>query len=525
MHFLSILFLAMHTVLHWVHTSDVHASLTGFAAIQHHVDSLRQKYGDALIVSDGGDVLQGTPYAYYYNYVDTTRPHLMAETMNRIGYDVQALGNHDIETGHAVYDRFMRQCRAPFVGANIIDERTGQPYVQPYTILERCGARIAVVGMMTPAIPSWLPRTLWSDLRFDDMAESCRHWVQVIKETEHPDLIVGLFHSGWDGGIATPEYRENATRYVAEHVPGFDLILYGHDHHAQTVRIGRTLCTGPASQGTRVCDITIDLTSHEITASTPMPTSVPATTDKTVDEWVARPIGTLTDTLHERDAYFGPNAFIDLIHELQLELSGADISFAAPLSFDGVIPAGPLRVADMFTLYKYENFLYTMRMTGREVKGFLEMSYALWSNQMKGPDDHALLLDSILDNGRRKGLVNYSYNMDAAAGIRYDVDLTRPAGERITIYPPFDETKTYRVAMNSYRGNGGGELMTRGAGIPRDSLASRVLYATDKDLRYYLMQRIIERKTVEPHIISQWRFTPTAWTAEALRRDRKILFP
>ena len=158
------------------------------------------------------------------------------------------------------------------------------------------------------------------------------------------------------------------------------------------------------------------------------------------------------------------------------------------------------------------------------------MSYGLWTNQMKAPNDHILLLDSILNNGRRQGLKNLSYNMDSAAGILYTVDVSKPEGQRIIIESmadgtPFDMDRDYKVAVNSYRGNGGGELITRGAGIPHAELKGRILNSTDKDLRYYLMQRIIKQKTVTPHRLNHWRFIPDEWAPAALARDRKILFP
>jgi len=473
--------------------------------------------------------------------------------MNEMGYVAGALGNHDIETGHAVYDRWMKQCNFPIVGANIIDTQTGLPYVKPYVIIEREGVKIAILGMLTPGIPYWLPEVLWSGLRFEEMVGSARKWVNIIQEKEHPDLLVGVFHCGYEGGIVTPEYQENAVRLVAEGVPGFDLICYGHDHEAKVRRLlnpqGDTCVTmGPTSLGARVAEADITLTlkrgkvvKKHITAKTPImnasqtPEALAfeqrfSKEGQLVSNWVDSPIGSISKTIREREAYFGPCEFIDLIHQMQLDLTGADISFAAPLSFDARLDEGELRVSDMFALYKYENFLYKMRMSGREIKGFLEMSYALWTDQMTGPDDHIMLLDSVLDNGRRKGLKNLAYNMDSAAGIRYTVDVSKPEGERITIESmadgtPFEMEKEYTVAINSYRGNGGGELMTRGAGIPHEELASRIVTSTEKDIRYYLIRRVMEQKTLNPVCLNQWRFIPDEWAKKAIARDRLILFP
>ena len=188
-------------------------------------------------------------------------------------------------------------------------------------------------------------------------------------------------------------------------------------------------------------------------------------------------------------------------------------------------------MSDMFNLYKYENLLYTMRLTGREIKGFLEMSYAIWTNRMQSPDDHLLLLND-KDEGFGR-LKNPSFNFDSAAGILYTVlytvDVTKPEGEKITITSladgtPFDLDRTYTVAVNSYRGNGGGDLLTRGAGIPKEELPRRIIFSTDKDLRYYLMKRIEEVGTLDPHPLNHWRFIPDEWVKPAAERDRQLLF-
>lgn len=89
---------------------------------------------------------------------------------------------------------------------------------------------------------------------------------------------------------------------------------------------------------------------------------------------------------------------------------------------------------------------------------------------------------------------------------------------------PFDMNKTYQVAVNSYRGNGGGDLLTKGAGIPKTELAKRIVYSTDKDLRFYLMKRIEEVKVLDPKPLNQWKFIPEDWTVPASKRDYDILF-
>lgn len=552
--------------LYWAHTSDVHGSifsydylrgrntLGGLPSVYSYVNSLWKQHPDQVIFTDGGDVLQGQPIAYYYNFIQTDSPHAIASAMNEMDYDCGTIGNHDIETGHDVYDRWIRECTFPILCANMVDEKTGEPYLPPYKIIERQGLRIAILGMITPGIPNWLPKSLWTGIRFEDMVKCARHWVPIIQETEHPDLLVGLFHSGFDGGMVFPDYRENATAQVACEVPGFDLICFGHDHNPRIQRVlneqtgDSVLCMGTQDAGNRIAQarIKLHIEDGKIVSKSVWGESVQMVGSQTPDaytfealltderqeltRWVKLPIGTVDDSLMERDAFFGPSKFMSMIHDMQLELSGADISFAAPISFDSKIPQGEMTVKDMFSLYKYENFLYTMEMTGQEIKNYLEMDYALWTNQMQSADDHILLLGDGRGPQRWHGLKNLSYNMDSAAGIIYEVDVTKPEGERINILRmangrSFYPDSTYLVAVNSYRGNGGGELMTKGAGIPHEELEKRIVRTTDKDLRYYLMLRIINAGSVHVYNMNNWRFVPEKWAKQALARDRKILFP
>lgn len=544
-----------------VETSDIHGNYFPYDFIERHpwdgsfariyafVQQERATYGDNLLLFDNGDILQGQPAAYYYNFMDTVSTHLAADMMNYMGYNAGNMGNHDVEAGRAVFDRWIRDCRFPVLGANILDTATGAAYLKPYEVFEREGVKIVVLGMITPAIPVWLPETLWKGLSFEDMETTARKWMQIIREKENPDLVVGLFHAGNAARTLTGKYREDASEEVARRIPGFDIVMMGHDHRRYVDKIvnavGDTvLLINPASNGKVVADVEVNLLVEDgkvkrkqiegrLTEVASFGVSEAFTERfapacQAVEDFVSRPIGTFTDSLSTRPAYFGPSAFIDLIHSLQLELTGADVSFAAPLSFDARIHKGEVTISDMFSLYKYENMLYTMQLSGAEIKGFLEKSYADWSNRMQSPDDH-LLLFRPEKPGARPSFLNYSFNFDSAAGIRYTVDVTRPEGEKITILSmadgtPFRLDKQYKVALNSYRGNGGGELLTKGAGIAHDKLKERILTATDKDLRYYLIRFIEEKKVLDPKPLDEWKFVPEAWTRPASLRDSLYLF-
>ncbi len=547
-------------------TSDVHGNFFPYnfitlssgdgslARVATRVRELRDSLGtERVILLDNGDILQGQPTAYYYNFIKSDIPHPTARMLNYLGYDAQTIGNHDVETGHNVYDRYRRDLgKLPLLGANVIDKSIGKPYLTPYTVIDRGGVRVAILGLLTPAIPAWLPETLWEGLEFEDMVESASKWVPYILENEKPDLLVGLFHSGHDSAKMTGEWRENASLLVAEQVPGFDLIFMGHDHTLfnspeKNQVDSKAVILNPANNASYLAEGEIRMVrdkdgriaDKKITGRlTPLNNLKPDSAfmrefepeRREILDFVSKKIGTSTGDFSVRDAYFGPSAFMELLHDLQLEISGAEISLAAPLSFDAVIRKGDLHMSDMFTLYKYENMLYTIAMTGRELKDYLEMSYSLWTDVMENPSDNLLLFSGgKAAKGDYAKLLNPSYNFDSAAGINYTVDVTKPRGEKITIHSmadgtPFDFDKTYKVAVNSYRGNGGGDLLTKGAGIPHDELKSRILSSTDKDLRFYLIKEIEKRGEISPVVTPNWRFVPEEYVEPAAKRDRKVLF-
>lgn len=506
---------------------------------------------DGVVLLDNGDILQGQPSAYFYNFVDTTARHVCADVLNFMGYDAATVGNHDVETGHAVYDRWAAQCCFPVLGANVRRASDGSPYWPPYVIIERRGVRIAVFGMVTPAIPQWLPRNLWSGLRFDDMVATARRYMPEMRR--RADLVVGLFHSGVGLEADSTCGAEDASLRVAREVPGFDAVFCGHDHRRADLRVtcGPTgdsvpvlnpaagaeavaradfLLTydGGRMVGKRVRGsiVAIDSLSPDtafMARFAPQADSVCAFTSQVVGRSASR--------LDTRPAFFGASAFVDFIHELQLAISGAQISMAAPLSFEAEIPAGDIRVRDLFNLYKYENQLYVLALTGREIKDYLEYSYARWTAQMATEDDPLLLFredaDSLAEGWQR--LRHPSYDFDSAAGLLYTVDVTKPAGQKVTIQSladgsPFSMEATYRVAVNSYRGNGGGGHLTEGAGIAAAELPQRIVWSTDKDLRFYLMETIRRYGNIAPRALGQWKFVPESWAGQAAWRDAQRLF-
>jgi len=539
----------------FIEKKEIDVSLAGVLSYARKV----REENKAVILLDDGDNLQGQPAVYYSNFIDTVSPHINAEAMNYMGYDAGTVGNHDIEAGHSVYDRLAGEYEFPLLAANAVNAETGKPYFKPYKIIEKDGIKIAVLGLITTGIPGWLPPELYSGIEFRDLYETAMQYMPEILSNK-PDLVIGLFHTGWDepdnNGKEGSHNEQNGAYKIAHDVPGFDMVLCGHNHNVINKKIVNTegdsvlIIEGGSraekigradvlfSKDKRTGHLRKQITGKLIDVKNYRPD--PGFMKKFEGQknrllgYVNRKIAVSEATISTRESYFGSSPFVDMIHSIQLAITGADISFAAPLSFDVSIPAGPVTVGDMFKLYRFENLLYTMKMSGSEIKKYLEFSYADWLNTMKGPGDH--LLKFRLDNmGRpviRKGeawLRNQPYNFDSAVGIDYTVDVSRKEGNRIVISSfsdgkPFEPDRIYSVAINSYRGNGGGGHLTAGAGIPSEELPKRLVRSTEKDLRYYILKDLEEKGTVHPFAYNNWKIIPEKWVNKAKPVDYALLF-
>ncbi|MBK7105162.1 MAG: bifunctional metallophosphatase/5'-nucleotidase [Ignavibacteriae bacterium] len=562
-----------------VETSDIHGAIYPFnftenkksnnsmAQIFSYIKSERENKNQQLILLDNGDILQGDPSVYYYNFVKTDTTHLLANVMNYMKYDAGTVGNHDIEAGHSVYDNFKSELNFPWLAANAINTETNEPYFPPYKILnfkseENKEIKIAILGLITPGIPNWLPKNIWSGIEFEDMIITAKKWIPIIKGKENPDLVIGLFHAGvdftYDNQTAETPRNENASQLIVEQVPGFDIVFVGHDHHEWNFKVKNSagdsvLILGPSARSNSFCEANILLSfdkqskkwkkniSGKILNSSDFEADKNFMNNfsnefKIVKDFVSREIGTFTKTVSAKNSVFGNSVFVDLIHKIQLELTNADISFTAPLSIYSQIDSGKVYVKDMFDLYRYENLLYTMELTGKEIKDYLEYSYGIWFNTMKDKNDNLLMFEKD-ENGKlifskrnnSAELKNRYYNFDSAEGIEYVVDVSKIPGDRITIKSfsnenNFDLTKKYKVAINSYRGNGGGGHLVNGAKIPKDELSDRVINSTEKDLRFYMMTWIENQKIINPVENKNWKIIPEDWAQLAKKKDYNLLY-
>ncbi len=517
-----------------------------------YVDSIRVADGaENVILLDAGDCIQGDNAAYYYNFVDTEAKHLYARMVEYMGYDAVVVGNHDIEAGHPVYDRLVETMEVPLLAANAIRTDNGEPYFQEYVTVKRHGLNITIIGFTNPNIKSWLSQPLWEGMTFESLIPTfAQEVVDRVKAKEKSDVVIVAVHAGTGSGDGTVLESQGMDLYKS--LRGVDFVICSHDHR-QVVHENDDICLINAGNHCYTLGygtITLKVEDGKVVDKKLSAELMPLDKNNIDKEMAAefRPeyeavkaftlkeVGELKTDLRTRDAYVGMSDYLNLIHTLCLNATGADLSFAAPLTFNGEVKAGTVLYNDLFTIYPFENQLVVVKMSGKEIKNYLENSYDNWVNTVDSADDHVLKIANRTDSrtgNKRWSFEGMTYNLDSAAGIVYDVDVTKPYGQRVIIHSfadgsAFDEATEYEVAMTSYRASGGGGLM-KSVGIDTEKIDERI---TDyyPEIRNILYDYLTEYGEIDPvkvgdkSVIGEWKFVPESKVKKAIERDMKLLF-
>ncbi len=563
--------------LHLLTTNDVHGTWfdstytdgnqkKSLMVISQVVNRFRDSVGaENVILIDAGDCLQGDNAPYYFNYVDTVSPHLFPRLLEYMKYDAVAVGNHDIETGHDVFDRVAAQMAEkgiPFLGGNAIKdncpiseedgEKTGYSfedrYFPVYKIVERGGLKVAILGYSNPNMKAWLDESVFSGIHFVSLIPLVQQDVDKVIQKEKPQVVIVAIHSGTGDGKGSS--YESQGLDLLNSLRGVDFVVCSHDHRPYTAQTDSICLINSGSHSKNVGHGQINLKIKKGKVVEKKVTSENIESDlKDVDtvmrnmfrpeflkvrEFTLTEVGTLDKDMATRDSYRGMSFYMNLIHTVGLASSGADISIAAPLTYNKTIKAGSLVYNDLFTIYPFENQMFVITMSGRELKDYLEASYDKWI--MADSTGHLLkiqLREDPRNNQEVWSFVNRSYNFDSAAGIYYSVDITMPRGERVKILSmadgtPFDMDKTYKVAMTSYRASGGGGLLDE-IGIETDRIDERIVakYPEYRDVIYRYLQKhktIKADEVSDRNIIGGWEFIPRLKARKLLDQDMNLLF-
>ncbi len=540
-------------------TNDVHgkyfdslyngaANATSLANVAAYFKEQEQLLGEEGIIRiDVGDFLQGDNAAYWSNYVDTVSSgkHLAVRLFEYLKYDAIVVGNHDIETGHEVYDRINREFRYGYLGANVVNESDSLQYFVPYRIIEKSELRVAVIGFENPNIKSWLGENLWKGVDFLDIKSVAQKWVDYVNSKESPDITIVAMHSGVGNGVDSD--FENTALFLSRTLKGVDAIFCGHDHKefisdsngAIPVIDARNQCAFVGR-----CDFEVEIKGGKV-VSKQCKASLADMKEYSPDkEYCAEfkdywrnvyafsnmEIANAEKSIVCQDALFGPSMIMGLIHSVQMQASGADISFAARLKMYGKVKAGKITYQDLFTIYPFENQLYVIELSGKQIKDYLEYSYMLWLGEAPCVNGHLLNIERD-ESGTNKGkwkTVTPPFNWESAYGINYSVNIFKPYGQRISIESKsngeaFDMERIYKVAVSSYRANGGGEHLTKGAGIEKELLPT-IVSAKLGDIRGMIYQSLKNGLNCNGTIDDNWGFKPAIDAEKMGFQDSMLMF-
>ena len=503
----------------WDYYTNTADTTRGLARVGTIIDSLRRAPVMPVVV-DAGDIIQGNPLAYVAARVDTTMVNPVIAAMNAIQYDAAAIGNHEFNFGLPTLERAIRQAEFPLLAANAYTT-AGQRAFRPWAISTRHGVKIGIVGATTPGSMVWDRDNLAGKIVIRDIIPDVAQAVREVRATGAAVVIVAV-HSGLNepssyDTVATPVGSENVAARIAHQVPGIDLIVYGHSHNemADTV-INGTLLMQPRNWATSVAIAHLGLGRRDgrwhvasrrssiVRAAghreSPPVIAVTQEGHRAAIRYATTAIGTTPVAWHADSARVVDTPLIDFILEVERNATGAQLASTAAFSTNASLAPGPVTLARISALYPYDNTLRVVKISGDQLRAYLEQSARYFQRDADG----RFGVDPSIPG----------YNYDMVSGVDYTIDVSRPAGERITTLTyegrPVAATDTFTMAVNNYRQSGGG-----GFSMMRDA---PVVYDRQQEIRQLLIDEVRRKGTISPsdYFHPNWRIVPVSAIANLL---------
>ncbi|MGH4137816.1 5'-nucleotidase C-terminal domain-containing protein [Clostridium sp.] len=535
-----------------VATSDVHGNVLNFdygtnaapskgqglAKVSTYVKGLRATNPNVMLI-DNGDSIQGTPLVYYYNMLDKTTKYPIAKVMGAMKYDSWTLGNHEFNYGLEALKRIKTDAKSE--GIDMLSANTyktdNKNFVEPYIIKSFVVGgktiKVAILGLTTKTVPSWEDATHYAGLHFNDLVDEAKKWVPIVKAAG-ADVVIVSAHSGEEG--AADVIPENQIKALATNVNGIDAIVAGHVHNVvndltlknPAGKVVPVVEPGKWAQNVSQIDISVDETgivtglntknvSMDKVADDAAIVSLIAPYQAKTLEYTSTVLGKATGEYKGDKQITEPTEIMELINKVQTSAAKTQLSIAAPLSLKAYIPKGDISIKDIMGVYIYENFLYGVKMNGKQIKDWMEYTVRYYKQTSNSTDP--IVKDPTLNIA--------DYNLDQLYGATYDIDLKEVAG---TIDPAskkivsgnriknlkvngklVKDSDVFTVAINNYRYNGGGGFMAA-AGISNTD-ASLVTYDSakalgdDGQIRSLMMKYVQDNKTITPSTTNNWKIT------------------
>lgn len=475
------------------------------------IEAERARHPHVLLL-DAGDLLQGNPFADFF--AEPARAdglHPMLEALDLLAYGAITLGNHEFNFGVDYIERQCTLARTPCLAGNVLRHGSGEPAFEGLRMFEFEGVRIAVLGLTTPGSAVWDRPHVAGRLAFADGVEAGRRLVEEAR-AQGAHAVIALLHSGLEGGQTFEGgLPENFGRQLVETVPGLDLVILSHTHQAhaalevqgaegRTVRalqpgrwashLGRASLrfAADADGGWRLGGVHTELLPAAEAPPHPRWAEHFEEQHQQVRARMGEPLAQTGSAWSATRSRLQPTPLLDLVHAVQREASGAQLSAAAAFTVDLEIAPGPITRGHLARLYPYENQLHVLELDGAALRRYLEHSAAY------------LQLD---ESGLPQPQPGWpGFNFDTLHGVEYQMDLARPVGRRLLRLEfegaPVRDEQVFTLAVNSYRAEGGGAY----PGL-EDARRLRVIDSSVRELIEGFLQ---QRGQIEPEDLppSQW---------------------
>ena len=510
-------------------TTDLHGNINpidyytnkpdnrGLAKVATLIKRARAEHPNVLLI-DSGDTIQGSPLESFHGRKNNAPPDPMMLAMSSLSYDAMTVGNHEYNFGLKVLEKARSEAKFPWLSANTYATQTQKPHYRPYIVKEVAGVRIGILGLTTPGIPNWDNPPNYAGLEFHEPVDEARKWVPILREQEKADVVVIAMHMGLGEDLRTGEINpgqvphENEATAIAKEVPGIDVIFMGHTHRdmpslyingvllTQANYWGRHLARADlylqkAGTGWRVyAKAARTMATDDRVEPDPEIVKLAEPYDRETQGWLAKVIGESPEELTARDSRFKDTAILDLIQKVQMDEGKADVSMVASFNTEARIEKGPVSVRDIAGLYVYENTLAVLEVTGQQLKDALEHSAKYFKPYVPGKPLSDLIDEKIP-----------GYNFDIAEGVTYELDISKPVGQRIQNLrfrgQPLSPARKLRLATNNYRVNGGGGY-TMYKNAP-------VVYRSSEEIREMIIDWVERHKTIPTKPNNNWRILPS----------------
>lgn len=497
--------------------------------------AIAQRRTPSTIVVDAGDTIQGNSAELFLQ----DEMHPMSAGMNAIGYDVWVTGNHEFNFGMDTLKRVIAQQKAKVLVGNVYAP-DGTPLADGYTILNKQGVKVGVIGMVTPNITRWDSKNLegWT---VTNPVDECRKLTKQLRG--QVDVLLGVMHMDPESEYGV--YGSGA-RDLAEACPEFDVIVAAHGHRSVPGEmINGVLVVENSGNASTLSEIhlqlkrkwdggwSIDQRTSEIVSMKDLPADAAlsqqlagydarakADAETLIGELRGGNMAPENDVVNIPQPMVQDTALLDFINEVQMYYTGAKVAATSLTSMTSQMKEGPIRKCDTASIYTYQNTLYKLEMNGAQLRSFMEWSAGFFKTWVPGD------LTVAFDPSTRY------YLYDAFEGVNYEIDVSQEPGGRIRnlTWPdgsPVRDEEVFTVAVNNYRATTqlliAADIFAPGEPLPK--LLEIDVRGDLGGIRELLGEyiRTVKGGVIQPKVNNNWKLVGANWDEAKRAQALKLL--